>query len=459
MARLTLALLLPALLLIGALAGGADAQDSAACPDDMLVMFSSNAEYDSACSAFMACYDAEADFIACSPHFLVERLAVCGNDDAMCVAQARLQTALISLYHGNGFEAQSLTDESWMTLATALLDADALADSSTGNSITALFTELVTHSSFDHPMPEYIRGVAAEAYGNTAMAEQIYSVVVSSTNDPLVYLTRGDLYAALGDNDKAALDYTLFATTVAAPELSDGVQAILEATAEAFPLDLSAAQPYSLYPVLHEDSGPGGSWAFDASLEPASDVMLLPVGDGLLFIQDESAQRAAGEYRLILPFYTLTARTDETLEWWGRDFYEWFFAEIQLSATDAANVYHGTRRDVVFEGTRVREFYLAPAGDSDPRPDGFRCDGAPRTYLADATNVYIRHPFETHFLYDAPGGNVVTEIAMATTPATDFTIVSGPECADGFTWYEVKSDTYSGWIQENIDATQYALGR
>lgn len=51
---------------------------------------------------------------------------------------------------------------------------------------------------------------------------------------------------------------------------------------------------------------------------------------------------------------------------------------------------------------------------------------------------------------DAP---LITQVA----PGTEFTVINGPQSADGYTWYQIRSDdgTLEGWAADGTDDTRW----
>ena len=113
-----------------------------------------------------------------------------------------------------------------------------------------------------------------------------------------------------------------------------------------------------------------------------------------------------------------------------------------------------------FEANSAREFLLVPEGSEDPRPVGFRCEGAPVTRLEGATFATPLRWWEPIQLYDQPSGTA-TEIEQDAQMLIALTGM--PECRDGFTWWPVtvtiEEAEHTGWIQENETANTYRFAR
>lgn len=450
-------LLMLALLCVGLFGATVSAEDPA-CSGDFVGVFGGSAEYEAACASFKACQAADGSFVKCAPHFLAERLAVCTSMDAVCVAQARLQTALIGLYQGNGYQVQTQTQEFWTALTARLLDSEMVtAAADTGEAANWFKALAVDYGS--HPMLSYIYGALAELGGDDAGAEANYlDALGQNTNDPLIYWTLGDFHAASGNAEQAAIDYALAEALVGAPETSAQLMAAFEVHTESYPLDLSAAEEHLLYPFRQYYGGPGGSGAVDRSLEAPVPVRILQYGARLLYIDDLSAQLEEDDNRVVLPIYELMLDEFGSYVWSGQDFYDGFWASLSLIQTEAEDAFRGNRSDTVFEGSSTLDFFVSEPSIPDPRPLGFRCEGAPQTRLQEAIFARPLTYFEPITLYDQPGSEVATEIEQVSQLIIG--VDSGPECLDGFTWYQVTVivdgvEQATGWIRENYDATHY----
>lgn len=425
-----------------------------ACSGGALAAFSENPEYDAACAAYAACNAIAASFSACSPHFLAERLAECETDDVVCLAQGRLQTALISLQFGNGYQSADLLPASyWTELAAKLLKADEVSQADEAE-ITSWFAPLA-EAYGSHPALEYVSGVVAELNGNSEAALAAYNRALSSdVNAPVVYLTRGDLLAAQGEPELAALDYFMLAALTGAVGLHENLETLITTRTAAYPFDLSAATEFARYRVLQRYGGPGGGAILDESLVAPDTVKLLPYAGKLLLIPAD-AEPEKSPYVIHLPFYTLERSADrDTFTWAGDDYVSGYFKRFSL--TEADSIYTVEQTDIVFEGVSVAEFILAPPDSDDPRPEGFRCEGAPLTRLQGADSAIPLSYFEPVRLYDAPGSETFTEFPQTGEVFVITLEDAEPVCADGFTWYQAAvSDDQAGWIRENTDATSY----
>src|SRR5690606_4940955 len=135
-----------------------------------------------------------------------------------------------------------------------------------------------------------------------------------------------------------------------------------------------------------------------------------------------------------------------TYSWHGEDYDDGYGTRITLSEVDG--IFKGSRSDFVFERTTSRQFLLALEGHEDPRPNGFRCEGSPLTRLEGARFATPLLWWEPVQLYDAPGG---TATEIESDSQTLIVMRGGPECLNGYTWWQVgiiiSSVETDGWIQ------------
>jgi hypothetical protein len=256
----------------------------------------------------------------------------------------------------------------------------------------------------------------------------------------------------------AALDYFIATTLTGAPGLSEELETMLTSRTSAYPFGYDAAV-YALYPVLQTHEGPGGRSIIDMTLEEPIETYLQPYGDLVLFIPaDFEHEREENPYRILLPFYAIAEGIDERYIWIGYDYYAGYSSQLSLTRTDSG--FAGQRKDSMFEAHSALEFILVPDGSGDPRPAGFRCEGAPLTRLEGAVFATPLRWWEPVQLYDEPSGTA-TEIEQDSQML--IALNGEPECFGGFTWWPVKviieSEEQTGWIQENMDSTQYFYDR
>lgn len=435
----------------------ATAQDSV-CGGPLLSAFSADPQYEAACEAFTACKAYVENITPCTPHFYVERMQNCEGSDVICIAQAQLHSALIGLTIGNGYVDHGQTDQYWRDLAAKIADRE-LLETGTYDELMQWYAPLA--KSYDsHPMLDYSYGVLANLSGDTdAAATYFDQAVLEDSTNALIYLVRGDFHAAQSHNDLAALNYFIGTTILGAPGLHEGLEAMVTGRTSTYPFNYSTAEAYALYPVLHTHEGPGGRAIADKSLEPPVEIYLQPHGDLVLFIPGGiEAEQEDNPYRVLLPVYALSETIAGDIYWSGTDYATGYASRIRLIGTEL--IYVGSRTDIIFEGLSTQEFILVPQGSDDPRPEGFRCEGSPLSRLEDAVFATPLRWWEPVLLYDEPGGTA-TEIEQVSQML--IALRGQPECLDGFTWWPVvimiNSEEQGGWIQENVDTTQYYYDR
>jgi hypothetical protein len=438
------------------------AQEGACSGENLLVAFSAGAQYDAACAAFTACMEVadDSDFVPCVPHFYAERAALCETDDQICVAQARLHTALIGLTVGNGYVDHGQPDAFWTNLADRIGHRTTLESVNIQDAL-AWYEPLsqVYNSEFSqHPMLLYSSSVLEVLKDDPESGfELIADSITEDSNNPLVYLTRGDLYATSGADERAALDYFLSAALTGAPGLNEALETMLTSRTGAYPFSYDAAV-YALYPVLETYEGPGGRAIIDTALEEPIEIQLQQYGDLLLFIPDFDQEHEEDPYRVLLPLYPMEAGVGESYSWYGSDYDYDLGSFLTLQTIEAG--FKVVREDYSFEANSAREFLLVPEGSEDPRPTGFRCEGAPVTRLEGATFATPLRWWEPVQLYDQPGGTA-TEIEQNSQMLIALTGTF--ECRDGFTWWPVtitiEEAEHAGWIQENETANSYRFER
>ncbi|MBK8134446.1 MAG: hypothetical protein IPK52_01195 [Chloroflexi bacterium] len=440
-----------------ALPGQSSLAEEPACSGGLLALFAVSDEYEAACTEFSVCYEATGDFQQCATIFLLNRLDVCPPEDLVCVTQARLQASLIGLQVGNGYSAQTQPQAYWTGLAEQLLVANSIAEAS-GRVASDWFKALAVDYG-EHPMLSYAYGALAELSGNLEAAEALYADALSqNTSDPLIYLTRGDFFAAHGESTRAALDYFMTGAASTDTRLQQAAGTRLAGLGVSDTFNVSEAQASFSYPLLRSGGGPGGSYAFDLSLDAPTPVALHAYADVLLYFVDSATQLVENDYRVVLPVYPLVLDDFGSYVWTGEDYYDGFWAFISLTPAETEGVYDGSRSDTVFESSSALDFLVSPLDMGDPRPERFRCEGAPTTRLADAVFVRPLTYFEPITLYNQPGGEVAAEIEQVSQLIIG--VDEGPECLDGFTWYRITVivegvDQATGWIRENYDATEY----
>jgi hypothetical protein len=435
----------------------ATARDGA-CSDPLLVAFSADAQYDAACDAFTACQAYVEHFTPCTPHFYAERVQNCEESDVLCIAQAQLHTALIGLTVGNGYVDHGQPDDFWSKLAAKIADRDSIG-AKTFDELELWYAPLAKNYG-SHPMLDYSYAVLANLSGDTdAAAANFDSAVEEDSTNALIYLVRGDFHSAEGHDDLAALDYFITTAILGAPGLHEGLATLVTGRTSAYPFTYSAKKPYEMYPVLLTYEGPGGRAIVDNTMEPPIEMYLQQHGDLLLFIPgDIEAEREENPNRVLLPFYVMSETAAGDIYWSGTDYASGYVSRIRMIGTDL--IFAGTRTDIIFEGMATQQFILVPAGSGDPRPQGLRCEGSPLSRLEDAvfaTPLRWREPIN---LYDEPGGTA-TEIEQ---DSQMLIVLDGElECLDGYTWWPVKvvidSKEQIGWIQENVDSTNYLYDR
>lgn len=428
-----------------------------ACSGDLLGLFAVSDEYGEACAAFTVCYESAGDLEKCSTLFLLNRLEACQEGDLVCVTQGRLQASLIGLQVGNGYSSHTQPQAYWMGLAEQLLAPNSISGDS-GRAASDWFKPLAVDYG-EHPMLSYAYGALAELSGEPEAAEAYYTDALSqNSSDSLIYLTRGDFFAASEQSVRAALDLFMASAASADPRIQEAVGTRLVNLGLGDTFDVSAGQAHLLYPLLRSGGGPSGSFAFDLSLNSATPVALQPYGSGLLYIVDATTQRTENDYRLVLPVYPLALNEFGSYVWTGEDYYDGFWASISLTPMGTAGLFGGSRSDSVFESSSALDFLIAPAELADPRPERFRCEGAPATRLAEAVFARPLTYFQPVVLYGEPGGAITAEIEQESQLIIG--VDEGPVCLDGFTWYRITAivegvDQATGWIRENYDATQY----
>lgn len=440
--------------------GEAAAQPNACSGDKFLVAFTTDAQYDAACAAFTACMEVveDFDFVPCMPHFYAERAALCEASEDICLAEAQLHTALIGLTVGNPYFGHGQADEFWTDLAARIDGRTGLTAAEIEDTL-AWYAPLpaIYNSEWEqHPMLALSSAVLQLLKGDAAAAlELAQNAIQEDSNNPLLYLMRGDLYAAQGENERAALDYFMAATLTGNPELSDDLVSILNARTSAYPFSLGVTERYALYPTIKTSEGPGGRTIIDMTLEEPTEISLQQYGEQLLFIPaDRTRERDENTYRVLLPLYPMDESVDESYRWFGSDYDSDLGSYITLKKIETG--FKVVREDYKFEANSARQFLLVPEGTGDPRPQGFRCEGAPISRLVGATFATPLTSWDAINLYDKPGGEV-TEIEQG--PEMLIALDGDPECLGGFTLWPVTitvgENEYVGWIAENEDMTTY----
>lgn len=434
------------------------AQDTACSGHEMLIPFSADTQYDAACAVFLACMDVAEDYMPCMPHFYAERAEMCEPDNDICVAQARLHTALIELTVGNAYYGPGQPDKYWTGLADRIgrlmtFDATAIEDALAWyEPLTAIYNS----EYIQHPMLAFSNGVLRLLYGDTEAAlELTHDAIRDDSNNALLYLTRGDLYAAGGENKRAALDYFMASALSSNAGLSKPLETLLTARTSEYPIDFEVADASMLYPMWGAHSGPGGTALIDMNLEAPIEFYLQPYDELLLFIPANLEQeREEDPYRVLLPVYVMRRSTDESFIWHGGDYDADFGSSLTLTQTE--NGFNVKREDYRFEATSARESLLVPKGSDDPRPEGFRCEGAPVSRLMDATVAFPLRWWDTVKLYDEPGGDVAE---IKRDKPLSITLIGELKCLGGFTWWPViitqGEAKHTGWITENEDSISY----
>lgn len=440
------------------------------CDTDALRFFSDYPEYASACAAMNVCLElANGEIRQCMPHFLIERLHLCASDDAVCITQAQLQTALASMPVWYDLNMYNQPEEHWREIAGILLDAENLQGdpSDVWYPIEVMETDgafgkrMYLQFNTSDPMVEYSLGVLQALMGNQTAALEFFNTSISlDTTNPLAYWSRGNLFAAQGEDERAALDYLLFAVYTAAVDQNPALAEMIDDLAAQYPVPLDDGDPFLEYPTVSVSEGVGGSFHRDLSLEKGHPVWLLSFADHLLYYTlSDDALSDSRQYELVSELYALEPKDDGSYVVEAGYYYLDYERAMYLIPTDEENVFEIRLGSLGFESSGGAVPLLAPADHPDPRDtSGFRCPDSVLSRLTVGDVAELASYFGTLQVHAAPNSEEFTAIETVYPPPQVY-IVSGPVCQDGGTWWEVSVNEITGWVNEadSEDPTLYAL--
>lgn len=405
--------------------------------------------FSEACATFNSCAENNSA-LACTPHFLAARLSRCDPANTICRVQAELHSALIGLTYTP--DAQTIDPTLLTTLSHRIANTFMLREASLDEA-SAWYLPLIKVYR-QHPMLDYSLAVLNAFKENPDAAAALYDTALSQNfNDPLIYWSWGNFLAQLDESEQELSDAELpmFINMIEMDGLPQYMQDALTGSIDENASHLSPPVAYVEYPVFKRTDITVGLVANDLSLFEGKRVALQNVGEEITLLIRTDIDSPRDWYDIQPDYISLRTTEDESLLISAHAFYAGVKLDVALwPRVDGG--YNGQRTFTLPDAEIYEEFILMPRTSGDPRTAIFRCPDAPLPLLSagmKATPALYESPFQLHF---AAGESTPVEIHSAAV-----TIVEGPVCARGGTWYRIIGNGFAGWIRENADSQTYAV--
>jgi hypothetical protein len=307
---------------------------------------------------------------------------------------------------------------------------------------------MLLFEEFPHSLIAYAAGLSYEQAGMPAEALAHYNLAERTQfYTPLVYYSRGHLYAAQGDTERANRDFSTFSAFQADYPYLAGLS--IPEGMESY--GLPDSETWTRFPLAEFSHSPGGESAAYIFDEPANTV--------------EIAWLDGGESLAVADLYTPGTKI------WGLSLPEVLFFACEDNTCRRALNFHqlccglsvdGTYLTITFDDdyTEVMErsigsesggvayAVLLPAPADDPRPT-VPCEGSLYPRLQAGLTASAQPHWMPLILYAAPSTDSEVVISGENWERTSFTITGDFVCGEGNNWWPVEMpDGTTGWIQE-----------
>ncbi len=405
-------------------------------------------DYGAACKTYTACSaDGGTDGICQMRAFMILHD---GCREEHCETEAALYAASITIFSDLYYVVMWKGEEVKTQLTTAVIQA--LKSFQAGDYDQSVKSFLSVPSDiYLHPMIPLSAGLVYEAVGKSDKALAHYNwAVQTSYLQPLSYYVRGKALAATQLHDhESAIDFSLLAQyTVDDKDLVSLVKPLIKA----HPFPSALFEKWTTYPVVTKALWGGG--VYDESQADSRPVMIAKLDGGKKLAVQNLSQLLNQLYRYLPKTLVLNQLEDQTYGFnvsYMDDYGTWGgYIKVDL----ASNPVQVTEEDYQFESGLTTAFLASPANKPDPRLsfDGMIC---PHSALSRLQVGKEGHALEIMgmdgpALFDAIGGKQIGTIDT-------FSVLEGPKCQNDHAWWKIKlDDGKTGWAIESED-TAYQL--
>ena len=412
-------------------------------------------DYRSACEYYRQCMRGEVYETNCQIITFERMLTQCPIDDERCHDGAILFAAAILAFDRPFGERRG-----WRPPQTVIEGVpQGLQAFWEGDDASAIETYART-SWYDFPQDIMMPISRAVLYqrinlSQRAFAEYDYALGIVFQN-PLLSYARGLGYASLGRLDEASFDVTAFSLQTKDIAELDNLNADLLAR---FPLDESRFEEMMVYPINLDDFTVTGTYTYDQSLIPPR-IVRLGVFDELnlmvaIGVKNWSSDGFWTPHNMLQILYQTDEPNTFVHDYPYRDENELEYRSGSITLTLNEDIYEGNERFRFFEGGGEWAFMIAPLNAPDPRENletNRVCAGGiiSRIEIGSIIAPAIRNMQYGIPISETPGGIPLVEFTAMDDVM--FTVVGGPVCVDGITWWQgISQLELIGWFPENVD--------
>lgn len=381
----------------------------------------------------------------CGPQFITDILTLC--DETPCEQARLLDYAAVEIAIENRFEGRD-SDLFQTELATIL---DSYANAQYEAAANELFR---LYEGYRHRLLPYAAGLAYEGAGDIDQAIISYEQAERTQfNTPVIYYSRGYLYAVLGMEERAKADFYTYAFLAEEqPDLD-----ALEIPADVETYTLQDPETWTLFPLAGYGSSPGGEYTSNEFSVDSRDIAISRIDDGLIAVRGLYSSEEQTRFRL-----------PDVLFFWCGDTMCVRYLTLQQTFQGLSS--GGTQLTLIFddeiatletynEGSESSSTSLSVLGRApatDPRPT-IPCENGVYPRLQVGDHVYPQPEWYPIDIYAAP--NTDSEPVRRDVLDTGALTVSGPlVCGEaGDNWWTITlGDGTTGWVQE-ARGTSYIL--